>query len=97
VTLNRKGVEAGHVPPLTSDEHVHLTVFSPGTGGLREEAANFLVKSEHPISENVSGCYQEWNIPFIDLCRPEGHYASVEEEAAAPIPPGSWRWPERFG
>src|ERR1700723_851989 len=89
-TLNQKGVEAGYVPPLSSDQHVHLTVLSPGTGGLREEAAYFLVKSEHPVSENVSGCYQEWGIA------PWSSPADGEQPASDWTPePGTWRWPER--
>lgn len=35
-TLNRKVVQAGYVPDLTDDEHVHLTVFTPGMPGLRK-------------------------------------------------------------
>jgi hypothetical protein len=81
-TLNLKGVEAGYVPPLSGDYSVHLTVFSPGKGGLHKEAENFLVKSEYPVSENVSGCYQEWDISIA---------------IANTIGPGTWRWPERVG
>lgn len=62
-TLNPKGVEAGHIPALSSPWHVHLTVFSPGFPQMRGDADDFQVRSEHPVSENVSGCYQEWNIP----------------------------------
>lgn len=25
---------------------------------------NFVVKSPYPVSENVAGCYQEWDIPY---------------------------------
>jgi hypothetical protein len=81
-TLNAKGVELGHVPALDSDEHVHLTVLTPGKPGMRRGARDFLVDSEEPISENVSGCYQEWNIP---LCP-----ASGKQQAA-----GTWSWPDR--
>jgi hypothetical protein len=63
-SINPKGVEAGHVPPLTDFANVHLTVFSPGKPGLRKGAEDFKVTSDHPVSENVSGCYQEWDIPF---------------------------------
>jgi hypothetical protein len=36
-TLDPRGVEAGHVPALDSDEHVHLWVFTPGDrGGFAE-------------------------------------------------------------
>lgn len=70
-TLNPKGPAAyeesgGHkgVPPLSSETHVHLTVFTPGLPGQRATAEDFKVQSEHGMSENVSGCYQEWDIPF---------------------------------
>ena len=89
-SLNRKGVEQGYVPDLSSDEHVHLTVFSPGMPGLRKtgEHTDFKVVSKHPVSENVSGCYQEWDIPPDD----------VVDAAVNPSEhpkPGTWRWPER--
>lgn len=87
-TLNRKGVEAGYVPDLASDQHVHLTVFTPGTPSLRgsaTERGDFKVVSEHPVSENLAGCYQEWDIP--QHAPPDGCDESVA--------PGTWRWPER--
>jgi hypothetical protein len=64
---------------LSSDTHVHLTVFTPGKPGKRRSADDFLVESEHGRSENVAGCYQEWDIPFVDV--------------GGVITPGSWRWP----
>jgi hypothetical protein len=66
-TLNLKGVELGHVPALLDETHVHLTVFTPGKPGMRRGAGDFLVESEHGRGENVSGCYQEWDIPFDAL------------------------------
>jgi len=86
-TLSPKGVEAGHVPDLTSDTHVHLTVLTPGQQGLREQAEDFKVESPHGRSENQGGCYQEWDIP-LDLPTP----AQGEEWDPQP---GTWRWPER--
>jgi hypothetical protein len=83
-TLSPKGVEAGHVPALSSDEHVHLTVFTPGKPGMRRGADNFVAPSEHPISENVAGCYQEWDIPF------DSNTPDQEQEA------GTWRWPDHM-
>ncbi|MFI7072035.1 hypothetical protein [Micromonospora sediminicola] len=36
-TLDPRGVEAGEVPALDSDQHVHLWVFTPGAkGGFAE-------------------------------------------------------------
>jgi len=78
-TLNPKGVEAGHVPPLTGDLHVHLAVFTPGKPGMRRDADDFKVESPHGRSENVAGTYQEWDIPLGDPDDPA---------------PGTWRWPE---
>jgi hypothetical protein len=80
-TLNPDGVAAGHVPDLSSNTHVHLTVFTPGKPGMRGGAGDFKVESPHGRGENVSGCYQEWDIPFDD---------SDEDQA-----PGTWRWPTR--
>lgn len=69
-TLNPKGVEAWRasegakgVPPLSGDTYVHLTALTPGIPGQRGIADDFKVVSEHPVSENVAGCYQEWDIP----------------------------------
>jgi len=63
-SIYQPGVEAGNVPAITSADRVHLTVFTPGLPGMRVEADDFVVTSDQPISENVAGCYQEWNIPF---------------------------------
>lgn len=87
-SINEKGVALGHVPDLSGDEHVHLTVFTPGKPGKRRDADNFKVESEHGRSENVAGCYQEWDIPFYG--GPTSDLPEGEE-----IPPGSWRWPEK--
>lgn len=81
-TLNPKGVQAGHVPALTADDRVHLTVFTPGKPGLREDAEDFEVESEHGRSENVAGCYQEHDIPF------EPNSATWSD-----VSPATWRWP----
>lgn len=72
-SIYQPGVEAGFVPPISQIDNVHLTVFSPGRPGLRTSAGedapvagaeNFVNPSPYPISENVSGCYQEWDIPY---------------------------------
>lgn len=90
-TLSPKGVEAGHVPPLSSDTHIHLTVFTPGQPGLRHGAEDFKVESPYGRSENVAGCYQEWDIPQDQLPPPEKILAGERSEPK----PGTWRWPER--
>lgn len=77
-SIYQPGVEAGFVPPLSSPAHVHLTVFSPGMridAGTQPGSENFVVESSAkrlvngewvpmPVSENVAGCYQEWDIPY---------------------------------
>jgi len=88
-TLNPKGVEEGKIPDLSSNEHVHLTVFTPGTPdpmlNLQEEA------SREPRSQNVAGTYQEWNI--------RRNKAAPENSVDGPVPgepePGTWRWPTK--
>jgi hypothetical protein len=90
-TLNPKGIEAGYIPDLSSDDHVHLTVFTAGMPGLRGsviERDDFKTVSKYPISENVAGCYQEWDIPHFEP--PELPYDSAGDG----LQPGSWRWPE---
>lgn len=81
-TLNPKGVELGHIPALSSPDHVHLTCFTAGKPGMRRGADDFKVESPHPTSENVAGTYQEWDIPWS----PEG----------TDVEPGTWRWPIRI-
>ena len=88
-TLNAKGVELGHVPALSSDEHVHLTVLSPGRPWLHRSAEVFKTESPYGRGENVSGCYQEWDIPWADT---EDH-----DHAQGLYTPGTWRWPEHMG
>lgn len=63
-TLYRPGVEAGFVPDLTEPHSVHLTVLTPGKPGKRATAEDFVAPSEQPVSENVAGCYQEWDVPY---------------------------------
>lgn len=69
-SIYQPGVEHGFVPPITGKDNVHLTVFSPGRAGMRVDqeqtpgAENFVNPSKYPVSENVSGCYQEWDIEY---------------------------------
>lgn len=70
-SIYQPGVDAGHLPPITDAYHAHLTVFSPGRPGMRvtgselkDVEGQFLAPSKYPISENVAGTYQEWDIGF---------------------------------
>lgn len=65
-SLYQPGVDAGFVPGLSGVDHVHLTVLTPGKPGKRANADDFVNPSPFPISENVAGCYQEWDIPFSE-------------------------------
>jgi hypothetical protein len=54
-SLDPRGVESGDVPALSSDEHVHLWVFTPGLkGGFAEfDVPHGLVDDENPASEDI--------------------------------------------
>lgn len=91
-TLYQPNVDAGFIPGLSSDTHVHLHVMTPGTPGKRTAAAaladgDFLVKSPYGISENVNGAYTEWDIPFDTEFDPADGY---DGQKAA-----TWIWPLR--
>lgn len=89
-TLNAKGVEAGHIPGLTSHNHVHLTCLTAGKPGMRRDAEDFKTEeSPHGRSENVSGTYQEWDIPECGA-RPDSAYEGDEPA------PGTWRHREHL-
>ncbi len=74
------------MPDLSSHTHVHLTVFTPGKPGKRRGADDFEVESEFPLSENVSGCYQEWDIRWHPVVVPTFAYESQ--------PAATWAWPQ---
>lgn len=77
-TLDPEGVRMGHVPELSSEHHVHLTVFTPGRPGTsREQEGAVQLIGGPPPSMNQGGSYSEWNIP-----------AYLDDPA-----PGTWRWP----
>lgn len=63
-SLYRPGVDAGFVADLSSAEHVHLQVFTPGMPGKRKDADDFLVESPHGRAENVNGSYPEYDVPY---------------------------------
>ena len=93
-SLNPVGVEKGHVPPLSGERHVHLTVFTPGKPGQRATADDFVTESQWPVSENVAGSYQEWDIPFWEPSDAEKQ--SWEDGDYSVQPAGTWAWPQRL-
>lgn len=89
-TLNPEGVKGGFIEDLSSDTHVHLTVFTPGKPGKRATAKDFIGDRKNAtISENIGGgSYQEWNVDFDDGSRKEGDDSEDQK-------PGTWTWPPR--
>ena len=87
LTLHRPNVEAGFIPDLSSDTHVHLTVFTPGAPGKRATAEDFVARADAPIAENVGGLYQEWDVPFDEATAEEGFRLLAHQQA------GPWGWP----
>lgn len=94
-TLYQPNVEAGLIAGLTDENHVHLTVFTPGQPGKRTAAASMadgdfkvLPKPEHGVSENTGGLYQEWDIPF--------DAGSMDTDFTYDMQaPATWAWPPR--
>lgn len=94
-TLYQPNVDAGLMDGLTDDNHVHLTVLTPGRPGRRTAAAaiadgdfKVMPKEQHGISENTGGLYQEWDIPFDPTCLDVDF--DLEDQA-----PATWAWPPR--
>jgi hypothetical protein len=108
VGVRRYEDTGGHegVPPLTSEMHVHLTVFTPGLPGLRVEAQDFKAEGVRR-AENVGGLYQEWDVPFAlyaalgvgfvgdptKLAAGADPPVIAEEYPVQEQPPGTWAWP----
>lgn len=91
-TLYQPAIDGGHIHPLESETHVHLTVLTPGIPGER------LADTDPNItSVNEGGSYQEFNIPFWD-----SHMNGPLDERVALVtgpgnqsqqPAGTWCWP----
>lgn len=92
-TLHAEGVqryrETGGqegVPPLSSQDHVHLTVFSPGVPTNPEPPK--------PLDVNAGGSYREWDVPLFEAAVVVSPTPGVPAVPSEPSP-GTWRWPER--
>jgi hypothetical protein len=66
-SIDPEGVRLGHVPALTEFDAVHLTVFTPGRPGTTRGGMQV-------TSQNVAGCYQEWDIPYDRTGRKPGSW-----------------------
>lgn len=86
-TLHRGNVEAGYLPDLSSDSHVHLVVYTAGTPGQRNPATDPSLGRANPPG---GGTFQEWDIPFWDANT--GSQAKVLAEQ----PGGTWTWPPHY-
>lgn len=75
------------VPPLSSPDHVHLVVMTPGL------PTNPEIERQQGWSPQ-GGTYQEWDVPLFEPHTPMDPRPGVVADAPVPAP-GSWRWPER--
>jgi hypothetical protein len=57
-SLDPTGVELGHVPELTNQSRVHLTVFTSGIPGTAREG-------NEVNNDAAGGTYQEFNVPLL--------------------------------
>lgn len=82
-SLFQPNVDAGHLPMLSSEDHVHLTVLTPGKPGhvsaATRESMPSLADPDRP-NKPMGSTYAEWNIPYED---------PMHMEAA-----GTWHWPQ---
>lgn len=83
-TLYAPAVEGGHIPALSSDMHVHLTVLTPGTPGERLPDTDPSIGAQ---STPAGGTCQEWDIGFAEQ-------SNVSPDGTTQ-PPGTWAWPAR--
>lgn len=93
-TLYQPNVDAGHIAGLSSDTHVHLTVFTPGLPGSRSpENTDMLVPDSpgRPILPNIGGLYQEIDVPQW-VRSPD---VPVDAWPYDLQPAGTWTWPPR--
>lgn len=94
-SLYQPNVEAGHLPPLTSDRHVHLTVLTPGRPGhVSDETRDTHPELADPDRPNrpAGGTFQEWDIP--QWSREEAGIDPDEEGFLwDDQDDGTWMWP----
>jgi hypothetical protein len=87
-TIYPPAVEAGFMPPLDDENHVHLIVKTAGIPGTRLPDTDPSIKAQ-----NMGGTYVEHNIPFWD---PEVDGGAVGDGwADDQQPAGTWTWPRR--
>lgn len=88
-SLFQPGVDAGMVPSLDSDMHVHLLVKTPGKPGGR------LPDTDPSIAAvPMGGTYVEYNIPFWDPIEATAGNGRGNWELDDQ-PAGTWTWPPR--
>lgn len=81
-TLFEDAVQAGAIPAVSSETHVHLHVLTPGLAGHR------LPDTDPSIGQaNPGGYYQEHDVPFSETVDSTPGQSRQE--------PGTWAWPER--
>lgn len=92
-TLYQPNVDAGHMLPLATHAHVHLTVCTAGLPGhvsddtAREHPA---LADPHRPNKPAGGTYQEFDIPQWDW-----EADGVLTWDYADQPAGTWAWPRK--
>lgn len=85
------------LPVPESDDHIHLTVFTPGGFGSYVEGEDGLEGDERfvgaPSFKPGSGTYVEWNVPAWNPVGTETLKHEFGDNSM--VPARSWRWPVR--
>lgn len=89
-TLHRPNVDAGHIPELTSDRHVHLTAFTAGIPGERSASSDPELGKANPPA---GGTLQEWDVEEWAPVDADGAAFAAGDYTAQPA--GTWAWPPR--
>ncbi len=107
-SLHRGNVEAGHIPDLSSPDHVHLTVLTPGKPGhVSDETWDTHPELADParINRPAGGSFNEWDVAYWEPTPEEAFDAAIVldvELASSPYPAGfdfsvqpagTWMWP----
>lgn len=98
--LYRPNVEAGFIPDLDSDMHVHLVCFTPGLPGAGQDpskafAAPFQETDEELIRRIKQAEEAGTEAPLPISLPASGTLQEWNIPYANPPEPGTWRWPPR--
>jgi hypothetical protein len=98
-SIYQPNVDEGHLLPLSSNTHVHLTVFTPGLQGHASDATRKTypdLVADDRFNKPAGGSFQEFDIPFWDglgeLYQRDVDPSEFEHDMQ---PAGTWMWPAR--